>query len=327
MKFVTFEVKTTIGNRTRIGVLGKDIITDLHAAYASYLREVRGIYNWRNLAEVIVPPDMLRYIENGEMAKEATQTALDYVRRTGAEVGREGERIIYRLDAVKLKAPVPRPSALIDGGAFLEHAKNVLRLKELPPPFYEIPAHYRTSHTDVVGTDEPIIWPSYSEQLDYELEFAVCIGKYGVDIPVEKADDYIFGYTVYNDISARDVQGKEMAMALGPAKGKNFWNSNIMGPCLVTPDEIDVSNLRMIARINGEIWSDGNSSTMHFTFPQIISYISKEDPIHPGTFIGSGTVGFGCGRELNRYIKPGDVVELEVEGIGILKNRVERLCK
>jgi 2-keto-4-pentenoate hydratase/2-oxohepta-3-ene-1,7-dioic acid hydratase in catechol pathway len=153
---------------------------------------------------------------------------------------------------------------------------------------------------------------------------AVCIGGHGVNIAEERAEGYVFGYTIFNDISARDIQQKEMQMMLGPAKGKSFENSNIMGPCLVTPDELDTENMRMSARINGEIWSDGNMKDMHFEFPQLIAFLSKDDPIYPGEFIGSGTLGFGSGMENNKWLKPGDIVELEVEGIGVLRNKVER---
>jgi 2-keto-4-pentenoate hydratase/2-oxohepta-3-ene-1,7-dioic acid hydratase in catechol pathway len=111
---------------------------------------------------------------------------------------------------------------------------------------------------------------------------------------------------------------------MGPAKGKCFQNSNVMGPCLVTPDELDANNLRMTTKVNGELWSDGNTGTMDFKFPQIISYLSQDDPLYPGEIIGSGTVGYGCGGELNKFLKPGDVIEMEIEGIGILKNKVEK---
>ena len=107
--------------------------------------------------------------------------------------------------------------------------------------FFEIPSHYRGSTTDVIGPEEPILWPAYSEQLDYELEFAVCIGKYGESIPAENAEEYIFGYTIFNDVSARDMQQKEKVLGLGPMKGKSFRNSNVLGPCLVTPDELNVT--------------------------------------------------------------------------------------
>jgi 2-keto-4-pentenoate hydratase/2-oxohepta-3-ene-1,7-dioic acid hydratase in catechol pathway len=329
MKLVTFEVTTPIGVVQRIGVLRDRIIIDLHGAYASYLREERGIYRWRELAQAIMPTDMLKFIEGGEMAMDAARLALDHVEKGGNQpVSDNGERLLYHLDEVKLLAPVPRPVSIRDCSAFLQHVMNARARgqapAELPEVFYEIPAHYRTSSTTVIGPDEPIFWPSYTEKLDYELEIALCIGKRGVNIPAEKADEYVFGYTIFNDISARDFQRKEMELKLGPAKAKSFQNSNIMGPCLVTKDELEAGNLRMKARINGEVWSDGNTRDMHFTFPQLIAYVSKDDPLYPGEFIGSGTVGFGCGMELDKWIKPGDVVELEIEGIGILRNRVER---
>lgn len=328
MKLVTFCLKTIVGSVERLGVLQGQQIIDLHAAYASYLREVRDIYRWRQLAQAIVPTDMLKFIEGGEMGMEAAHLALDYFQRADSPVAQDGERLLYKLDEVKLMAPVPRPVSIRDCSAFPQHSMNMQAAKqpaaELPEVWYEIPAHYRASSTDVVGPDASILWPSYTEKLDYELEVAVCIGKHGVNIPVERAKEYIFGYTIFNDISARDFQRKEMSLKLGPTKAKGFQNSNIMGPCLVTRDEIDADNLRMVARINGEVWSDGNTRDMHFKFPQLIAYLSKDDPIYPGEFIGSGTIGFGSGMELNKWIKPGDVVELEVEGIGILRNKVER---
>ena len=327
MKLVTFEVKTVVGAIQRIGVLRDRNIIDLHGAYASYLKEVRGIWRWRELAQAMVPTNMLRFIEGGAMAMEAAHLALDYFEKAGGPaVGQDGEKLFYRLDEVRLMAPVPHPVSIRDCFTFEKHAKKGFARHgmELPKLWYEIPVHYRASTTNVAGPDDPILWPSYTEQLDYELEFAVCIGKPGVNIPVEKAGEYILGYTIFNDISARDIQSREMTLQHGPAKGKSFQNSNIMGPCLVTPDEVDANNLKMLARINGEVWSEGNSGEMYFKFPQLIAYLSKDDPLYPGEFICSGTVGTGCGAELNRWIKPGDVVELEVKGIGVLMNKVIR---
>jgi 2-keto-4-pentenoate hydratase/2-oxohepta-3-ene-1,7-dioic acid hydratase in catechol pathway len=328
MKFVTFEVKTMAGAVHRIGILRDQVIIDLHAAYASYLREVGGIWRWRELALSIVPNDMLTFIEGGTMSMDAAQLALNYFERAGSPVAQYGERLLYQLDEVKLMAPIPRPISIRDCSAFPQHNKNMQAAKhppeDLPDSWYEIPAHYRTSSTIVIGPDDPILWPSYTERLDYEIEVAVCIGRHGVNIPEEKAEEHIFGYTIFNDISARDIQGKEMAMMLGPGKGKSFENSNVMGPCLVTPDEIDAKNLKMTVRINGEVWSDGNTRDMYFKFPKLIAYLSKDDPIYPGEFIGSGTMGFGSGMELKKWIKLGDVIEMEVEGLGILRNKVER---
>jgi len=164
-------------------------------------------------------------------------------------------------------------------------------------------------------------WPSFTEKFDYELELAAVIGRKGRNIPADRARDYIAGFTVMNDFSARDIQRKEMRVRLGPAKGKDWCTA--LGPYLVTPDQIgDPYNLRMTARINGEQWSEGNSSSTYWKFEQMIEFLSKDDTIFPGDVIGSGTVGTGCGLELDRWVKRGDVMELEIEKIGVLRNRV-----
>jgi 2-keto-4-pentenoate hydratase/2-oxohepta-3-ene-1,7-dioic acid hydratase in catechol pathway len=161
--------------------------------------------------------------------------------------------------------------------------------------------------------------------MDFECEFGCYIGKPGRDIPKEKAREHIFGYTIFDDFSARDEQTKDMPGQLGPAKGKDFDGGNAMGPCLVTADELkDPYTLAMIARVNGEEWNRGNSSTMRWKFEDCIAHVSRSETLHPGEFFGSGTVGGGCGLEHLRFLKSGDVVELEVEGIGVLRNRVLR---
>jgi len=170
-----------------------------------------------------------------------------------------------------------------------------------------------------------VCWPKYTNRLDYELEFGVFIGRIGRDISREQARRHIAGYTIFNDFSARDIQLREMQGRLGLAKGKDFDTGNAMGPYLVTADEVpDPYNLTMVARVNGEEWSGGSSSDMHFKFDDIINYVSQDETLHPGEFIGSGTVGNGSGLELDRWLKPGDVIELEVERLGVLRNRVVR---
>ncbi|WP_312860512.1 fumarylacetoacetate hydrolase family protein [Neoaquamicrobium sediminum] len=160
-------------------------------------------------------------------------------------------------------------------------------------------------------------------RFDYELELGVFLSRKGKDIRPEDAYDHIFGYCIFNDFTARTAQLREMTGQLGPAKGKDFDTGNAMGPWLVTADEVsDPHNLTMTARINGEEWSRGNSGEMHHKFPAVLAHISSDETLYAGEFIGSGTVGSGCGLELGRFLKHGDVVELEIEGLGILRNRV-----
>ncbi len=222
-----------------------------------------------------------------------------------------------------LCTPLPNPASLRDFYAFEEHVKAGFAKREgpVPPEWYEMPVYYKSGHHNLIGTDANVIWPSFTRRFDYELELAVIIGKQGRNIPAERAGEYIAGFTIMNDFSARDVQAKEMKVRLGPAKGKDWCTA--IGPWLVTPDEIgDPYNLRMTARISGELWSEGNSRSIHWTFAQMIEFLTKDDTIYPGDILGSGTVGTGCGLELDRWVRRGDVIELEIEKIGVLRNRV-----
>jgi 2-keto-4-pentenoate hydratase/2-oxohepta-3-ene-1,7-dioic acid hydratase in catechol pathway len=166
-------------------------------------------------------------------------------------------------------------------------------------------------------------WPSYSRIIDYELEIGLVIGRGGKNVKKGDALSHVFGYTVFNDFSARDEQYIEMQGQLGPAKGKDFDTGNAFGPWITTADEIgDPQNLRMQARVNGETWSDGWSRDMKHGFADIVAYASVEETLVPGEILGSGTVGGGCGNEQGRFMKHGDVIELEVSGIGVLRNRI-----
>ena len=185
-----------------------------------------------------------------------------------------------------------------------------------------MPVFYTCNRLAIVGPDSDVVWPAYAKLLDYELEFAAVIGRRGRDIPRERALEHVFGYTIFNDVSARDTQMREMAANLGPGKGKDFDTGNVIGPCIVTADSLDPYALTMVARVNGEEWSRGHSGAMHHRFEDCIAHASRSATLHPGELLGSGTVGSGCGLELGRFLSPGDVVELEVEGIGVLRNRI-----
>jgi 2-keto-4-pentenoate hydratase/2-oxohepta-3-ene-1,7-dioic acid hydratase in catechol pathway len=243
--------------------------------------------------------------------------------RTASGEGPRGERLVYTLNEIRLLAPIPDPASIRDFYAFEQHVKKGFdtRGEPMPQEWYEMPVYYQTGHHHVIGTGSDAPWPSFTKKFDYELELAAVIGKQGRNIPAERAREYIAGFTVMNDFSARDIQRREMKVRLGPAKGKHWCTA--LGPWLVTRDEIgDPYNLTMTARVNGEEWSRGNSGSIYWNFEQMIEFLSQDDTIYPGDVIGSGTVGAGCGLELDRWVKRGDVMELEIEKIGVLRNRV-----
>jgi 2-keto-4-pentenoate hydratase/2-oxohepta-3-ene-1,7-dioic acid hydratase in catechol pathway len=287
--------------------------------------------------------EMLAFLDGGEAARDHARRVLEFV------AARSPPGTTLPLDGLTLLAPVPHPRSIRDCMAFERHVvqatRTVIRRRSkllaaldawiekvrgramigAPKVWYERPLYYKGNPWSVVGPEADVLWPTYTQNLDYELEFGVFIGRPGRDIPKDHARQHIAGYTIFNDFSARDIQLREMAGRLGPAKGKDFDTGNAMGPYLVTPDEIpDPSSLTMRARVNGEVWSCGNSRDMYFEFDEMIAYISRDETLHPGEFIGSGTVGGGCGLELDRWLQPGDVVELEVEHLGVLRNRVVR---
>jgi 2-keto-4-pentenoate hydratase/2-oxohepta-3-ene-1,7-dioic acid hydratase in catechol pathway len=254
------------------------------------------------------------------------QNALD----RAAEALRQRREVVPAGEA-SLLAPIPQPPQMRDFLCFEKHLvqafEAVAKMRgtdaRVPKVWYERPIFYHPNRFNVCGTGADVPWPAFSQRMDFELEFGCWIGTPGKDIPRERAREHIFGYSIFNDFSARDEQAIEMAGQLGPGKGKDFDNSNVLGPCLVTADELkDPYNLEMKVRVNGEEWGRGNSRDMHWKFEDCIAHASRAETLHPGEFFGSGTVGNGCGLEHMRFLQPGDVVELEVEGIGMLRNRI-----
>jgi len=323
MKLVTFQIGTPLGPFFRVGALHGEHVVDVNMAYVRWLAD-QGEAQPRRLADAQVPSSMLAFLEGGPSTMATARRALDYVNSIGSSVqGPDAEVIIHPLTAVKLMAPLPNPSSLRDFIAFEEHiaATSKKRGQPIPPEWYKFPVYYKGNHRTIIGPDEALPWPLNTTKLDYELELACIIGRKGRDIPERQAGNYIAGYTIMNDFSARDIQFQEMACRLGPAKGKDF--ATALGPCLVTPEDIaDLDALTMIARVNGEEWSKGRFGTIHWSFPQMIAHVSRSETIYPGDVFGSGTVGGGCGLELDRYLKPGDIVELEIQSIGVLKTLI-----
>ncbi|ENT8437231.1 TPA: fumarylacetoacetate hydrolase family protein [Pseudomonas aeruginosa] len=325
MRLVTF----TDGNRgARAGALLEhdQIVLDLQAAC-----QVRYGNERPELASV------LALVEAGEEGLALARSMVELV----------PARAVRARAAVKLHAPIQPPPQMRDCSCFELHLRQSFaaarraRALRTPDPeatlkamnaradervietFNRQPIYYKCNRFAVIGTDDEFQWPSFSKALDFELEFGCYIGKRGKDISRDAARSHIVGYTIFNDMSARDAQAAEMPGMLGPAKSKDFDTANIMGPCLVTADELgDPYDLEMVAKVNGEEWGRGNTRDMRWSFEDVIAHVSRSETLYPGEFLGSGTVGNGCGLEQLRYLNPGDLVELAVEGIGVLRTRV-----
>ena len=325
MKLASFQVGTPVGRFTRIGAVQADgTIIDLSSSYAA-LKAWEGEPQSYRVMEALVPPDMRRFVEAGSTALKEAQRAVDYALHEQPSKGPQGESLSFAMADVQLLPPLPRPNSLRDFILFEGHFRRSYDALGVEPPqaWYKMPIYYKGNPAAIIGHGQELDWPSYTEKLDYELEMALIVGKEGRDIPIEEAHEYVFGFACLNDFSARDIQMDEMSARLGPAKGKDF--ATAIGPWIVTKDEVgDYHNLNMEARINGEAWSQGNCKEMYHTWERMIQHVSIDETIYPTDVLGSGTVTRGCGLELDRWLQPGDVVELEIENIGVLSNRIVR---
>jgi 2-keto-4-pentenoate hydratase/2-oxohepta-3-ene-1,7-dioic acid hydratase in catechol pathway len=327
MKLVTFEIDSGYQKIQRIGALYSSMIVDFNQAYRELLKEHEDPIFAQKLSDLLFPPDMIQFFQCGKRGMETAREILESLEKDESRFSHGEKQIIFKKEEVRLLPPIIRPNTIRDFSTFEENQKKVTMKKagsKVPDVWYKIPVYWKANPDNTIGPEDDVYWPPYTERLDFELEFGIYISRRGKNIPVEQAENYIAGYTIFNDISARDQQEKEMVMTFGPSKGKDFDHSKIFGPCLVTPDEFGHERHTMTARINGEVWSNSFTDQMFWTFPQMISYISQSETLYPGDFLGSGTCPTGCGLELDRWIRPGDEIELEVEGIGVLKNKVVR---
>ena len=344
MKLVTFRRSGEAYGVARAGVLLPYGVVDLQAAAPLAFEDTDGR-----------PLDMLRLLDGSDEglgldgAAEIVNAVLDQLGGAvdvvrdesdpdevdiAGEISIGGEALLLPRADARLLAPLPRPRSLRDFYAFEDHVATARRHRgqPVPPAWYRIPVFYFGNHGAIFGPDESIPTPR-TEQLDYELEVACVIGRQGRNIAPGEVWDFVAGFTIMNDWSARDVQREEMSVGLGPAKGKDFATS--LGPYLVTLDELEADlsddgerfELEMIARVNGREYSRGNLGDMYYTWGQIVAQASRDVTLYPGDVLGSGTVGSGCILELTPeavggWLEPDDDVELEVAGLGRLRNRI-----
>jgi 2-keto-4-pentenoate hydratase/2-oxohepta-3-ene-1,7-dioic acid hydratase in catechol pathway len=270
---------------------------------------------------------MLALIRAGAAGLDAARGAMGFAQAEGGD-------FLIPMDNVRLGPPLPDPVALRCCSVFRGHARNARRTVErwrtgsapanvvLSQAFETIPGYYKGNHLNLIGPEDIITFPRGAAQFDFELELAAIVGRAGIDVPRHEGLRHVFGYSIFNDASARHPQLEEMTLGTGPNKSKDFDGGNVLGPCLVTGDEFDPRAATGIARVNGIEWGRSTAADMAHDWGAILEYRSRAERLYPGEIITSGCFTNCSGIELDRFIAPGDVVELEIPGIGILRNRV-----
>jgi len=331
MKLVSYSVSSSPA--VRGGILLGDIVLDLGHGFADQETKAGRPAGFADIG-ARYGHGVLGFVEHQDIARPAADAIV-----REHQAGRLPVAAVHKLADVKLSAPIPRPPSMRDGYAFRQHVETARKNRglEMIPEFDLFPVFYFTNHQAVIGPGDLHVQRLHLEKLDFELEAAIVVGKTCRNLRAEDADDAIFGFTIMNDFSARVLQMEEMKLSLGPAKGKDFATG--LGPYLVTRDELHAQaigspkgehhDLEMRAFVNGKHVSTGNVKDMTFTFAQILERASYGVTLYPGDVIGSGTCGTGCFLELNgskitdnQWLRPGDTVALEIDGLGRLENRV-----
>lgn len=314
MHIARFAISGPDGTEPRVAVArddAPDAWIDARTAHAhALMRRGATPEAARRVAAALIPGSLSAGLAAGEPYHEALRAAADT--DPGAAPVPGDARVLAPVD----------PIAYRDFMAFEGHFVNAIRRLQGPeakpaPVLYEMPVSYFGNAHAILGPEDEIPWPSYTEAMDYELELGIVIGRSGRNVTPETALEHVLGFTVFNDFSARDIQRREMTGGLGPSKGKHFGSA--VGPRIVTPDTF-ADDARMTARVNGEQWSEGSTGTIMWPVAELVAWASAGEPLAAGTLLGSGTVATGCGLELGRTLSPGDTVELEIDGIGILRN-------
>ena len=316
MKICAYENSPTL---PRMGILLESgQVLDPNLVWrAKYHHE--GRYNFSERADHKLPPSLHQLLNCADSPLDLLQETLDEYNR----LEKAGESSLL-INSPALAKPMDKIATYRDCYTHEKHVAAGFKKRGTPVPeeWYNLPAYYKGATANFLGPGEEILWPHYSDQLDYELELALVIGREGKNISTAQAWNHVFGLTILNDISARDMQKRETSIRLGPAKGKDFCS--VIGPVIATRDEFggDEPDLLMQAFINGKKWSEGRSGDAHYSWAEILAHASMDEWLLPCDLFGSGTVGTGCGMELDRWIQPGDEIELKVESIGSLVNKV-----
>lgn len=336
MKLATFDVATPVGAIRRIGAVSGEYMVDLNAAYAAFLK-MKGIGHHKEVAGVVIPPDMIQFIEGGDetlaAAREAVAFAEECIKKGKVSCCAQGTRLYYKHEDIILKAPIPRPRKFIETGSNYQDHVNELNTTKAPGwgdmkdflTGHRIPSGFLKAPNAVIGHGEDILYPHRTtKELDYENELTIIVGKKGRYIPEEKALDYILGYTVHNDVSARDIQAREQSNRL-VLLGKSMDTMAPIGPYIVTKDEVgDTSHLHMQTFVDGEIRQDFYTSNMIHKVPQVVSWWSQLT-LEPGDLITTATGGGAafCRDDREKYfLRPGQTIEMRIENVGTLINKI-----
>jgi len=321
MRFVSFLRRGLEWSGPRTGALTGERTLDLNHATVLRLMDAERVPGdaARRLAQALVPTDMTELVAGGQVTLDAARATVDWAQ---ADPEQAAPALLAETDITALPV-LPKPPLIRDFMAFEKHLQNIFpRLgREIPPEWYNLPVYYKGNPSAVGADGDEVTIPAGCQEMDFEFELAAVIGRGGADIAAEDAMDHIFGFTVYNDFSARDIQRQEMSVGLGPAKGKDFARAHVFGPCLVTVDEIgDIYTKSAEASVNGAPWCTGKVGDMHWKFEDMIAHASRGEPLVPGEIFGSGTFGDGSAMERGQFLSAGDRIELTVEGIGTLRN-------
>jgi 2-keto-4-pentenoate hydratase/2-oxohepta-3-ene-1,7-dioic acid hydratase in catechol pathway len=311
-----------LGRQHRLGALAGAAIVDLTTAYATYLARSTDEPLPGELAQLRIPPSLIGWLRGQHKAREAAEQALAWVAQAGLDPNARGfndARILFDRSEVRLLAPLPRPNSLRDFSIFEEH---MTRREGGGIPkratWFRFPPYYKGNPDTIIGPEDPIPFPYYTQKLDLELEIGIIVGRGGRNLSLEEAKQAIAGYTILVDCSARDRGETEF---LGPTKAKDW--ATVLGPCMVTADEIDEANLDVRITVDDEVWFEGNTcAPRSFLAHHLVAYASDNETLQPGDLLGTGTVSYSCSVDLHRWPQVGQRVRFDVEGIGTLEHTI-----